>query len=244
MGENRVRIINVNKFFGKEHALIDVSFDVEVGEVVMVIGTSGSGKTTLLRCINRLENTTSGEIWIDDELVTGHATDIRKIREDVGMLFQMFHLFSHLNALNNITLALKVVKKMPEKEAIEIAKNLLSRVGLADKADSFPDQLSGGQQQRVAIARALAMNPKVMLFDEPTSALDPEMTKQVMDVIQSLAKDGMTMMVVSHEMGFARVTAHRIVFMDEGEVIEIGTPKRLFNNPSKERTRTFLHHIL
>jgi polar amino acid transport system ATP-binding protein len=241
---NRINIINVNKNFGKVKALKNVSFNVKVGEVVMIIGTSGGGKSTILRCINRLEHVTNGEIWIDDDLVTGNKTDIRKIREEAGMVFQSFHLFPHLTALQNITLAPIIVKKIQGKEAIDIGKSLLARVGLSDKEEAYPDQLSGGQQQRVAIARALAMNPKVMLFDEPTSALDPEMTTEVMEVMQSLAKDGMTMVVVSHEMGFARAAANRVVFMDKGEVIEINSPEKIFTNPAEERTKTFLEHIL
>jgi polar amino acid transport system ATP-binding protein len=242
--ENRIRIINVSKNFGKVKALKNVSFNVKKGEVVMIIGTSGGGKSTILRCINRLENVTSGDIWIDEDHVTGHHSDIRKIREESGMVFQAFHLFQHLTAIQNITLAPRIVKKMREKEALEIGKSLLARVGLSDKENAFPDELSGGQQQRVAIARALAMNPKVMLFDEPTSALDPEMTKEVMDVIQSLAGDGMTMVIVSHEMGFARAAANRVIFMDMGEVVEIDTPDRIFDNPSAERTKQFLKNIL
>jgi len=242
--ENRIRIINVSKNFGKVHALKNVSLNVKTGEVVMIIGTSGSGKSTLLRCINRLENVTNGDIWIDNDMVTGNKADIRKIREEAGMVFQSFYLFPHLTALQNITLAPRVVKKISESEANEIGKKLLKRVGLSDKESAFPDQLSGGQQQRVAIARALTMNPKVMLFDEPTSALDPEMTKEVVDVMQDLAKEGMTMVVVSHEMGFAKAASNRVVFMDKGEIIEIGTPKEMFDNPKEERTKTFLNHIL
>ena len=243
MEKDRIRIINVSKYFGKVQAVKNVSFNVKIGEVVMVIGTSGSGKSTLLRCINRLENVSSGEIWIDNDLVTGVKTDIRLIREEASMVFQSFHLFPHLTALENIALAPKIVKKVPEKDAIQKAKELLNKVGLSDKEDSYPDQLSGGQQQRVAIARALAMNPKVILFDEPTSALDPEMTKEVMDVMQNLAKDGMTMLIVSHEMGFAKAIASRVVFMDKGEVIEIGNPKDVFENPKEERTKLFLKNV-
>lgn len=244
MEENRIRIINVSKNFGKVAALKNVSLNVKKGEVVMIIGTSGSGKSTLLRCINRLENVTKGDIWIDEEMVTGNKADIRKIREEAGMVFQSFHLFPHLTALKNITLAPKTVKKLSEDESNEIGRRLLKRVGLSDKETAFPDQLSGGQQQRVAIARALAMNPKVMLFDEPTSALDPEMTKEVVDVMQDLAKEGMTMVVVSHEMGFAKAASDRVVFMDKGEIIETGAPLDMFENPKEERTKTFLNHIL
>ena len=242
--EVRVRIINACKKFGNLSALRDVSLSVNPGSVVLIIGPSGSGKTTLLRCINRLEILTSGEIWVNDDLVTDPKGDIRKIREEVGMVFQSFNLFNHLTALKNITLAPKTVKKTPEKEAVELGRQLLERVGLAEKADSFPEELSGGQQQRVAIARALAMNPKVMLFDEPTSALDPEMIKEVLDVMLDLAEDGMTMLVVSHEMGFAKAAAKRVVFMDNGEIIEMGPPKEIFENPKEDRTQRFLEHIL
>ena len=242
--EVRVRIINACKKFGNLSALRDVSLSVNPGSVVLIIGPSGSGKTTLLRCINRLEILTSGEIWVNDDLVTDPKGDIRKIREEVGMVFQSFNLFNHLTALKNITLAPKTVKKTPEKEAVELGRQLLERVGLAEKADSFPEELSGGQQQRVAIARALAMNPKVMLFDEPTSALDPEMIKEVLDVMLDLAEDGMTMLVVSHEMGFAKAAAQRVVFMDNGEIIEMGPPKEIFENPKEDRTQRFLEHIL
>jgi polar amino acid transport system ATP-binding protein len=242
--ENRIRIEKVCKNFGKVKALKNVSFNVKKGEVVMIIGTSGGGKSTILRCINKLENVSSGDIWIDDDHVTGRLSDIRKIREEAGMVFQAFYLFQHLTAVQNITLAPRIVKKIPEKEALEAGRSLLARVGLSDKENSFPDELSGGQQQRVAIARALAMNPKVMLFDEPTSALDPEMTKEVMDVIQSLAKEGMTMVVVSHEMGFAKAAANRVIFMDMGEIIEMNTPENIFSNPLEERTKLFLKHIL
>ncbi len=242
--KDRVRIINANKSFGKLEAVRNANIIVKKGEVVLVIGPSGSGKSTLLRCINRLENLTSGEIWIDDECVSDPQANIRRIREEVGMVFQSFNLFPHLNALKNITMAPRIVKKMSEEEANEAARKLLKRVGLLDKIVTYPDQLSGGQQQRVAIARALAMNPKVMLFDEPTSALDPEMIKEVLDVMLDLAEDGMTMLVVSHEMGFARAAANKVVFMDNGEIIETAPPEVLFNNPLKERTRKFLDHIL
>jgi polar amino acid transport system ATP-binding protein len=225
-------------------AVKDVNLTVDRGEVVLVIGPSGSGKSTLLRCINRLENLTSGAIWIDNICVTDTKADIRKVREEVGIVFQSFNLFSHLTALRNIALAPIVVKGMRKEKAYEKARGLLERVGLSDKAESYPSELSGGQQQRVAIARALAMDPHIMLFDEPTSALDPEMIKEVLDVMLALAKEGMTMLVVSHEMGFAKAAAHRVVFMDEGEVIEEGTPKKIFMNAEQERTRRFLKHIL
>ena len=241
---DRVRIIDACKTFGKVVALNKASLSVKTGEVVLVIGPSGSGKSTMLRCINRLEHLTSGQIWIDDDQVTDHSSDIRKIREEVGMVFQSFNLFPHLTALENIILAPRIVKKIPEAEARELGISLLARVGLAEKETAYPDQLSGGQQQRVAIARALAMSPKVMLFDEPTSALDPEMIKEVLDVMVELAKEGMTMLVVSHEMGFARAAAHTVVFMDNGEIIERGPPESLFTAPKEERTQRFLKHIL
>ncbi len=241
---DRVRIIDASKNFGKVVALKNATLSVKPGEVVLVIGPSGSGKSTMLRCINRLENLTSGQIWIDEDQVTDRASDIRKIREEVGMVFQSFNLFPHLTALENITLAPRIVKKTPEKEAVALGKSLLARVGLSEKERSYPEQLSGGQQQRVAIARALAMSPKVMLFDEPTSALDPEMIKEVLDVMVELARDGMTMLVVSHEMGFARAAAHTVVFMDNGEIIERGSPEAVFASPKEERTQRFLKHIL
>ena len=242
--EPRVRIINANKSFGDLQAVKMANLEVGKGDVVLIIGPSGSGKSTLLRCVNRLETLTSGEIWIDDELVTEAKADIRHIREEVGMVFQSFNLFQHLTAMENIILAPKTVKKTPRDEAAVNGRKLLARVGLADKERSYPDQLSGGQQQRVAIARALAMNPKIMLFDEPTSALDPEMIKEVLDVMLDLARDGMTMLVVSHEMGFAKAAADRVVFMDEGEIIETGSPAEIFDSPREERTKRFLEHIL
>jgi polar amino acid transport system ATP-binding protein len=241
---DRVRIIDACKNFGTIVALKNVTLSVRTGEVVLVIGPSGSGKSTMLRCINRLENLSSGQIWVDDDQVTDRASDIRRIREEVGMVFQSFNLFPHLSSIDNIILAPKVVKKMPEEEARELGRKLLARVGLAEKENAYPEQLSGGQQQRVAIARALAMSPKVMLFDEPTSALDPEMIKEVLDVMVELAKEGMTMLVVSHEMGFARAAAHTVVFMDNGEIIEQGTPDEVFASPKEERTQRFLKHIL
>jgi polar amino acid transport system ATP-binding protein len=221
-----------------------VDLEVKTGEVVLVIGPSGSGKSTLLRSVNRLERLSSGSIYIDDDCVTDPKSDIRRIREEAGMVFQSFNLFAHLTALENISLAPRRVKKMAPEEAERKARALLARVGLAEKADSYPSQLSGGQQQRVAIARALAMEPKVMLFDEPTSALDPEMIKEVLDVMLGLAKEGMTMMVVSHEMGFARAAADTVIFMDQGEIIEKGTPREVFDSPREERTKRFLQHIL
>ena len=242
--QSRVKIVNVSKNFGDVVALNNVSLEVKKGDVFFIIGSSGSGKSTLLRCINRLENVTSGDIWIEKDLVTGNKANIRKIREETGMVFQSFNLFPHLSVIDNITLAPRIVKKTRREDADENARVLLKRVGLLDKEKAYPDQLSGGQQQRVAIARALAMNPKVMLFDEPTSALDPEMTKEVLDVMKDLANDGMTMIVVSHEMGFARAAANKVVYMDNAEVIEIGTPKQIFKNPKKERSKQFLKNIL
>lgn len=244
MEKYRIRVDNVSKNFGKVRALKNVSFSVKSNEVTMLIGSSGSGKSTILRCINRLENPTGGEIWIDDELVTDPKADIRRIREEAGMVFQSFNLFPHLTVLENITLAPREVKKINDKEAKDIGRGLLARVGLSEKENSYPDELSGGQQQRVAIARALAMSPKIMLFDEPTSALDPEMTKEVMDVMLKLAKEGMTMVVASHEMGFARAVANQVVFMDQGEIIEYGSPETLFGSPKEERTKKFLNNIL
>ncbi|TVR58724.1 MAG: amino acid ABC transporter ATP-binding protein [Spirochaetaceae bacterium] len=242
--ESRVQIENASKNFGSVVALKDASLSVRPGEVVLIIGPSGSGKSTLLRCVNRLEHLSSGEIWVNGRRVTDPHGDIREIREEVGMVFQNFHLFPHLDAISNITLAPRTVKKVPKDEAEERGRALLKRVGLSDKEFAYPDQLSGGQQQRVAIARALAMDPKIMLFDEPTSALDPEMIKEVLDVMLDLARDGMTMLVVSHEMGFARAAADTVVFMDQGEIIEKGSPAGIFDSPREERTRKFLKHIL
>lgn len=244
MADARVRIENAHKAFGEVVAVRNASLEVQEGEVVLIIGPSGSGKSTLLRCVNRLETLSSGRIWIDDMEVSDRRADIRRIREEVGMVFQSFNLFSHLSALGNITLAPRLVKSEAKEEAETNGRRLLDRVGLAEKEQSYPNQLSGGQQQRVAIARALAMNPRVMLFDEPTSALDPEMIKEVLDVMLDLAKAGMTMLVVSHEMGFAKAAADKVVFMDEGEIIETGPPSTIFEQPAEERTKRFLEHIL
>ncbi len=224
---------HVSKMFGTLEAVKDASLTVRQGEVVLIIGPSGSGKSTLLRSVNKLEKVTSGKIWIDEDEVTSPSVDIRKIREEAGMVFQNFNLFPHLSVLDNITLAPGLVRSKSKEEAAELARRLLKKVGLSDKEQAFPDQLSGGQQQRVAIARALAMQPKVMLFDEPTSALDPEMIKEVLDVMLDLAKEGMTMMVVSHEMGFARAAADKVIFMDAGEIIETGTPEEVFDHPER-----------
>jgi len=225
-------------------ALVDVSVAIAAGEVVVVIGPSGSGKSTLLRCLNRLETADSGHIYIEGVDVLNAKTDINKVRAEVGMVFQSFNLFPHKTVLDNITLAQRVVRKRSGGEARQKAENLLKKVGIQEKARSYPDQLSGGQQQRVAIARALAMDPKVMLFDEPTSALDPEMIGEVLDVMKNLAREGMTMVVVTHEMGFAREVADRVVFMDGGAIVEIGTPEHFFANPTHDRTKLFLSQIL
>ncbi len=234
----------VKTFNGTIHALRGVDLSVKKGEVVLVIGPSGSGKSTLLRSVNRLERLDSGSISIDGESVTDDKADIRHIREEVGMVFQSFNLFPHLNVIDNIALSPTIVLKKGKEEASAMARKLLVKVGLSDKETAWPEQLSGGQQQRVAIARALAMNPKVMLFDEPTSALDPEMIKEVLDVMTDLAREGMTMLVVSHEMGFARAAAHRIIFMDAGQIVEEAPPETFFTSPREERTRRFLEHIL
>ncbi len=226
------------------HAVKNASLTVNDGEVVVIIGPSGSGKSTLLRTVNQLEEAKSGHIYIDGVDVMGKDVDIRKIREEVGMVFQSFNLFPHLTVLENITLAPMKVKKMNKKDAEELGLKLLKRVGLEGKANQRPSQLSGGQQQRVAIARSLAMQPKAMLFDEPTSALDPEMIKEVLDVMLELANEGMTMLLVTHEMGFARAAANKVVFMDAGEIIETGRPEDIFSNPKNQRTQDFLKHIL
>ena len=239
-----IKIENLYKYFGQVKALNGVSLEVQPGAVVVVIGPSGSGKSTMLRCNNRLEVPTNGEIWIDGELMTNSEKQLNRVRTEIGMVFQLFNLFPHLTALDNITRAQTVVRKRSKAEAKEIALQKLDRVGIRDKADSFPRQLSGGQQQRVAIARALAMDPKIMLFDEPTSALDPEMIKEVLDVMLDLASEGMTMVVVTHEMGFARAAADEIIFMDEGLIVEQTTPDGLFNNPQHDRTKLFLSQIL
>jgi polar amino acid transport system ATP-binding protein len=237
-------IRDLRKHFGSIRAVNGVSLTVERGEVVVIIGPSGSGKSTLLRCVNYLEVPTSGDIWVDSIHLTGRREDINAIRTEVGMVFQLFNLFPHLTVLENVMLAQRVVRKRNKEEAERTAREQLVKVGIPEKADSYPGQLSGGQQQRVAIARALAMNPKIMMFDEPTSALDPEMIKEVLDVMLDLAKGGMTMLVVSHEMGFVKAAADRVVFMDEGVVIEETTPEELYANPKHERTRLFLSKIL
>ncbi len=235
---------NVHKAFGQLQVLQGIDLQVREQEVVVIIGPSGSGKSTFLRCLNLLEEPTSGVITIDGMCVTDKTSDINRIRQNVGMVFQRFNLFPHKTALENITLSPIKVKGISLQEANAIAKDLLAKVGLSDKETSYPDQLSGGQQQRVAIARALAMKPKVMLFDEPTSALDPEMVGEVLTVMKDLAREGMTMVVVTHEMGFAREVGDRVLFIDEGRVVEEGTPEQIFGNPKNERTRAFLNKIL
>jgi polar amino acid transport system ATP-binding protein len=237
-------IKDLHKYFGSVEAVRGVSLQVDPGEVVLIIGPSGSGKSTLLRCINHLEAPTRGEVWVDGFELTNKKTDINAVRAEVGMVFQLFNLFPHLTALENIALAQRTVRKRSREEAETIARQQLQRVGIPEKADSYPGQLSGGQQQRVAIARALAMNPKIMLFDEPTSALDPEMIKEVLDVMLELASEGMTMVVVTHEMGFAKAAAKRVFFMDQGVIVEETTVEGLFTHPKEERTRLFLSKIL
>ncbi len=243
MAEPIIHIENITKTFGSVEALRGVSLDVNKGEVVVIIGPSGSGKSTLLRCINRLEEFNSGKIIVDG-IPLDSAENINAVRTEVGMVFQQFNLFPHLSVLKNITLAQQIVRKRPYPEAEARAMELLNKVGIPEKANAFPHQLSGGQQQRVAIARALAMDPKIMLFDEPTSALDPEMIQEVLDVMLNLAKEGMTMVVVSHEMGFARAAANRAIFMDGGVIIEEATPQVLFSTPTQDRTKLFLSKVL
>jgi len=246
-GEPIIQARNVHKYFktprGIIHALHGVSLDVQVREVIVVIGPSGSGKSTLLRCLNRLESFDSGSIVVDG-IPLDTALNINRVRAEVGMVFQSFNLFPDRTALENINLAQRIVRKRRARDAEKISRELLKKVGIPEKADVYPGQLSGGQQQRVAIARALAMNPKIMLFDEPTSALDPEMIKEVLDVMLDLAKEGMTMVVVSHEMGFARNAADRMIFMDQGEIVEQGTPDEIFNNAQTDRMKQFFSKIL
>ncbi|MEI3605350.1 amino acid ABC transporter ATP-binding protein [Pseudogracilibacillus sp. SE30717A] len=239
-----IKVEGLVKSYGELEVLKGIDYEVKEKEVICVIGASGSGKSTFLRCINLLEEITDGSVYIEDVKVNDPKTDINQIRTDVGMVFQQFNLFPHMNVLSNITISPIKIRKMPEKEAEELAYELLKKVGLSDKAMNYPEQLSGGQMQRVAIARALAMKPKVMLFDEPTSALDPEMVKEVLDVMKQLAKEGMTMIVVTHEMGFAREVADRVVFIDGGYLVEEGTPEEIFSNPKNERTKAFLGKIL
>lgn len=239
-----ISVKNLYKRFGDLEVLKDVSCEIGKGEVVTVIGPSGSGKSTMLRCINMLEVPTSGEIFIEGEKVNKKDADINKIRQRMGMVFQHFNLFPHLNVMDNITIAPTKVKNVDKKQAEAEGIKLLEKVGLLDKKDAYPSMLSGGQKQRIAIARALAMKPDIMLFDEPTSALDPEMVKEVLNVIKDLANEGMTMIVVTHEMGFAKEVSDWIMFMDEGRIVETGTPEQIFENPANERTKTFLSKIL
>ena len=239
-----ISVKNLHKSYGQNEILKGIDNHIEEREVVVVIGPSGSGKSTFLRCLNGLETVTSGEIVIDGTCLTDPATDIYKLREHIGMVFQQFNLFKHLTILENITIGPRKVKKVPLEEANRIARELLAKVGLPDKEASYPDELSGGQQQRVAIARALAMKPNIMLFDEPTSALDPEMVGEVLQVMKTLANEGMTMVVVTHEMGFAREVGHRVLFMDGGYIVEEGKPQDLFGNPRMDRTKDFLGKVL
>ncbi|MBQ4247693.1 MAG: amino acid ABC transporter ATP-binding protein [Ruminococcus sp.] len=239
-----IKVKNLKKTFGDLEVLCGINEHIKKGEVVVVIGPSGSGKSTFLRCLNLLETPTEGEIFIDDEKINDPKVNVNKIRQKMGMVFQHFNLFPHLTIHDNITLAPVLLKKMTKQQAHDKAIELLGKVGLADKADAYPAQLSGGQKQRVAIARALAMEPEIMLFDEPTSALDPEMVGEVLDVMKSLADSGMTMVVVTHEMGFAREVGTRLLFMDQGIVMESGAPKDVFENPQNERTQKFLSKVL
>ena len=242
--DDMIVCVNVDKFYGDFQALKGVTATIKEGEVAVVCGPSGSGKSTWIRCINRLEVHQGGDIVVDGIELTNDLRNIEKIRSEVGMVFQQFNLFPHLTVLDNITLAPIWVRKKPRAEAESTARALLERVGIPEQAEKFPGQLSGGQQQRVAIARSLAMEPRVMLFDEPTSALDPEMIKEVLDVMKELARSGITMMVVTHEMGFAREVADRIMFMEGGEIVEAGTPEHFFTNPTEDRTKLFLSQIL
>ncbi len=239
-----IQFKNVHKWFGKLHVLDDINLTVSAGEVAVICGPSGSGKSTLIRCINKLEPIASGEIWVDGMQVHDRHTNLTRLRAEIGFVFQQFNLYPHMTALDNVTLAPIKVRKMSRKEAEANGMALLEKVGIQDKAGAYPAQLSGGQQQRVAIARGLAMHPKIMLFDEPTSALDPEMINEVLDVMRKLAGEGMTMVIVTHEMGFAREVSSHIVFMDQGQIIESNTPTEFFENPNSERTRLFLSKIL
>ena len=242
--EPMILLQDVNKWYGQFHVLKDINLSVQPGERIVLCGPSGSGKSTTIRCINRLEEHQQGRIVVDGTELTSDLKHIEAIRREVGMVFQHFNLFPHLSVLQNCTLAPMWVRKMPKRQAEEIAMHFLERVRIPEQAHKFPGQLSGGQQQRVAIARALCMKPKIMLFDEPTSALDPEMVKEVLDTMVSLAEDGMTMLCVTHEMGFARTVANRVIFMDKGEIVEQGEPNSFFSNPQNERTKLFLSQIL
>jgi general L-amino acid transport system ATP-binding protein len=243
-GEAIIELEHVDKFFGSFQALKDINLKIGRQEVVVVCGPSGSGKSTMIRCINRLEEHDNGRIVVDGIELSEDVRNIQEIRRETGMVFQQFNLFPHLSVIDNVTLAPRQVRRMPKKEAEELAMQLLERVQIPEQARKYPGQLSGGQQQRVAIARSLAMTPKVMLFDEPTSALDPEMIGEVLDVMKNLAREGMTMMVVTHEMGFAREVADRVVFMADGQIVEVGTPEHFFTNPQEDRTKLFLSQIL
>jgi len=239
-----IQVFNLDKKFGELHVLKNINEHIKMGEVVVIIGPSGSGKSTFLRCLNLLEHPSNGEIIFEDISITDKRNDINKLREKMGMVFQQFNLFPHKTVLENITLAPVYVKNMKKQAANKIAFSLLKRIGLEDKAESYPAQLSGGQKQRIAIARALAMSPDVMLFDEPTSALDPEMVGEVLEVMKELAEEGMTMVVVTHEMGFAKEVATRVLFVDDGKIVEQGTPKEIFDNPKNTRTKDFLAKVL
>lgn len=239
-----IKVKNLYKQFGDLEVLKGIDENIEKGEVVVIIGPSGSGKSTFLRCLNLLEEPTGGEIIFKDAAITDKNSDINKVREKMGMVFQQFNLFPHLTVLENITIAPMKIKNMAKEEAEKIAIDLLKRISLEDKANTYPNQLSGGQKQRIAIVRALAMSPDLMLFDEPTSALDPEMVGEVLDVMKSLAKDGMTMIVVTHEMGFAKEVGDRVIFMDDGKIVETGTPDEIFNNPKHPRTQDFLRKVI
>ena len=242
--KHMIEIKDVYKHFGLVRALDGVSLNVDPGKVVVIIGPSGSGKSTLLRCMNHMEVENQGEVWVDGERLTKDENKMNRIRSEMGMVFQLFNLYPHLTVLENVTLAQRIVKKISKAEAKKNAMEQLTRVGIAEKAEVYPQNLSGGQQQRVAIARAMAMRPKIMLFDEPTSALDPEMIKEVLDVMLLLVKEGITMVVVTHEMGFARAAADEVVFMDEGLIVERGAPEKIFNHPENERTKLFFSQIL
>ena len=244
MAENKIVVKGLRKCYGELEVLKKIDIEVTEGEVLCLIGPSGSGKSTLLRCLNSLEKSNGGEIWINNQNLENKNLNINKLRESIGMVFQHFNLFSNLNILDNITLAPVELKKMSKQEAEEKAYQLLDRVGLKDKAKAFPSQLSGGQKQRCAIARALEMSPDIMLFDEPTSALDPEMVGEVLEVMKQLAEDGMTMVIVTHEMGFAREVADRVIFMDDGYIVEEGTPEDIFKHPKEKRTIDFLNKVL
>lgn len=239
-----IRFSSVNKYYGDFHVLKNINLEISKGEVVVVIGPSGSGKSTMLRCINQLETITDGELTVNGIKVNEKKTDINQLRRNIGMVFQHFHLYPHKTVLQNITIAPMMVLKQSKEEAEKTAMYYLEKVGIPEKANSYPSQLSGGQQQRVAIARGLAMKPEIMLFDEPTSALDPEMVSEVLDVMKTLAKEGMTMVVVTHEMGFAKEVADRIIFMDHGQILEEGNPVEFYTNPKEERARLFLSRIL